>query len=179
MPLLAAISRSLFEVNLSPGQPQNIALLPLGSLIISKNWCQPHFLVSNKIQNIKQHHLETKTRLIFDYALLIAAYCRPGITPWINNKFWSIISFYLFKSICLYFLRDKFHTYYLTSFSVGCCGKCLWLGFLNLCMAVTTDDNISNLVKEGIVTMHIGFLNFSSTVTSVWWQYFQFDIHLY
>ena len=135
----------------------------------TKNWCQPHFLVSNKIQNIKQHHLETKTRLIFDYALLFAAYCRPGITPWINNKFWSIISFYLFKSICLYFLWDKFHTYYLTSFSVGCCGKCLWLGFLNLCMAVTTDDNISNLVKEGIMTIHIGFLNFSLAVTSVWW----------
>ena len=30
-----------------------------------KNWCQPHSLVSNMIQNIRQHHFETNKRVNF------------------------------------------------------------------------------------------------------------------
>ena len=33
------------------------------------------------------------------------------------------------------------------------------IGFVNLCMAVTTDDNISSYVTVSEMTAHIGFLN--------------------
>lgn len=40
----------------------------------TKNWwCQPHFLVFNKIQNIRKHNFETDKRLIFDYAFFISS----------------------------------------------------------------------------------------------------------
>ena len=39
--------------------------------VSTKNWCHPHFLVFNKVSNIRQHNFETNKGLIFDYALLL------------------------------------------------------------------------------------------------------------
>ena len=45
------------------------------------------FLVSNKIQNITQHHFEANNKgLIFDYALFVAP-GPAGRSMWINDKF--------------------------------------------------------------------------------------------
>ena len=69
-----------------------------------KNWCQLYFFVSNKIQSIRQHYFEINKGLIFDYAILFVAYSRPTErSVWVNDEFWSIISFSLFKSIFHYF----------------------------------------------------------------------------
>ena len=43
-------------------------------------WYQPHFLVFNKVPNIRQHNFETNKGLVFDYA--------PQLT-----KFWSCVYF--------------------------------------------------------------------------------------
>ena len=63
--------------NLSPGQPQNIAF-SIGKLKhltywTPTKWCQLDFLVSNMIQNIRQHHFEANKGLIFDYAFSFVA----------------------------------------------------------------------------------------------------------
>ena len=43
-------------------------------------WYQPHFLVFNKVPNIRQHNFETNKGLVFDYALQL-------------TKFWSSVYF--------------------------------------------------------------------------------------
>ena len=43
-------------------------------------WYQPHFLVFNKVPNIRQHNFETNKELVFDYALQL-------------TKFWSCVYF--------------------------------------------------------------------------------------
>ena len=112
--------------NFSLGQPQKFRSFSIGKLYhltywSTKNLRQPHLLVSNKIQNIIQHHFEINKGLSFGYAVLFLAYCRPNWkVPWINNKFSNVISFSLCKSIWPYFLKKSFCiSPYLMSFRVG------------------------------------------------------------
>ena len=73
--LSAAISHSLFEAITFHLVSHKILLFfhsgKLNHLTYwtSTNWCQPHFIVSNKIQNIRQHRFEANKWLIFYYAL--------------------------------------------------------------------------------------------------------------
>ena len=83
MPLSAAISRSLFEAITRHVVSRKISLFfpweaQLFNLLKSQKLMSVTFYVSNKIQNIRQHHFETNKEFIFDYDLSFLAYCRPS-----------------------------------------------------------------------------------------------------
>ena len=85
MPFSAAISHPLFEVITFITIAAKYRSFSIGKFNhltywSTKYWCQPHFLVSNKIQSKRQHHFETNKGLIFDYALSCVAYCRLNWT---------------------------------------------------------------------------------------------------
>ena len=81
MPLPATNSCSLFEALTFHLVSHKIFFVfrweAQSSNLLKPKKCQPHFLISNKIQNIRQHHFETNKGLIFDYMLIQNYYCKP------------------------------------------------------------------------------------------------------
>ena len=107
MPLSSAISHSIFE-GISHLVSCKILLFfhpgELNHLTYSnpKNLCQPHFLVSSKIQNIRQHHFEANKGLILYYALSFIAHCRSS---WKVNIYINIY-IYIYIYIHILYILD-------------------------------------------------------------------------
>ena len=83
MPLSAAISHSFFEAIVFNLVSRKIYLFfqwetQSFNLLKSQKLISANFLVSNKIQNIRQHYFKTNQVLSFDYALSFVAYCGPN-----------------------------------------------------------------------------------------------------
>ena len=88
------LSFTFWRHNLSPGQAPYIILFSIGKLNhltywSTKNWCQPHFLVSNKTENIRQHHFETNNGV---YCWLCSFVCSIFQTQ-LEVKCWLMTDF--------------------------------------------------------------------------------------
>ena len=108
MRLSSAISHSIFEAIIFHLVSCKILLFfhpgELNHLTYSnpKNLCQPHFLVSSKIQNIRQHHFEVNKGLILYYSLSFIAHCRSS---WKVNIY---INIYIYIYIYTYTIYIRY-----------------------------------------------------------------------
>ena len=63
---------------------------------------------NNNIQNIRQHHFETNKGLIFDYALLFVAYCRPNwkVQCALMTNFETLLVFFYWRAFLPIFMKQ-------------------------------------------------------------------------